>query len=191
MFRLFNLRRWPFWLKLTVTISVALLAVQILHVSALELRAREEADARLRDYLTQTALTRRERLETELQNAFSTITEASTAAYLRPRLLRLLQITGTPSGADIVARSEATDLLNFRLVANGIFEYVRVLTPEGIVAASVFPEDMPADQRELLAVTWLSRRAGRADARRESAPDRLYDGRRPESGRSRAAYRVR
>lgn len=150
MLRLFNLRRWPFWLKLTVTISVTLLAVQILHVSALELRAREEADARLRDYLTQTALTRRERLETELQNAFSTITEASTAAYLRPRLLRLLQITGTPSGADIVARSEATDLLNFRLVANGIFEYVRVLTPEGIVAASVFPEDMPADQRELV-----------------------------------------
>jgi GAF domain-containing protein len=49
-----------------------------------------------------------------------------------------------------VARSEATDLLNFRLVANGIFEYVRVLTPEGIVAASVFPEDMPADQRELV-----------------------------------------
>jgi GAF domain-containing protein len=150
MLRLFNLRQWPFWLKLTVTISLALLAVQMLHVSAMELRAREEADARLRDYLTQTALTRRERLETELQNAFNTITEASTAAYLRPRLLRLLQITGTPSGADIVARSEATDLLNFRLVANGVFEYVRVLTPEGIVAASVFPEDMPADQRELV-----------------------------------------
>lgn len=150
MLRLLNLRRWPFWLKLAMAMAVALLAVQILHITAFELQAREEADARLRDYLVQTAVTRRERLETELQNAFSTITEASTAAYLRPRLLRLLQITGTPSGADIVARSEATDLLNFRLVANGIFEYVRVLTPEGIVAASVFPADMPAEQRELV-----------------------------------------
>jgi GAF domain-containing protein len=150
MLRLLNLRHWPFWLKLAMAMAVALLAVQILHVTAFELQAREEADARLRDYLVQTAVTRRERLETELENAFSTITEASTAAYLRPRLLRLLQITGTPSGADIVARSEATDLLNFRLVANGIFEYVRVLTPEGIVAASVFPADMPAEQRELV-----------------------------------------
>ena len=49
-----------------------------------------------------------------------------------------------------MARSEATDLLNFRLVANGVFEYVRVLTPEGIVAASIFPADMAADQRELV-----------------------------------------
>lgn len=150
MLRIFNLRRWPFWVKLAVTLAVVLLAALLLLVSAFELQAREEADARLRDYLVQTALTRRERLETELQNAFTTITEASTAAYLRPRLLRLLQITGTPSGADIVARSEATDLLNFRLVANGVFEYVRVLTPEGIVAASVFPADMPAELRELV-----------------------------------------
>ena len=81
MLRLLNLRRWPFWLKLAMTISVALVAVQILHVSAYEIQAREEADARLRDYLIQTALTRRERLETELQNAFTTITEASSAAY--------------------------------------------------------------------------------------------------------------
>jgi GAF domain-containing protein len=150
MLRLFNLRHWPFWFKLTMTLAVVLLAALLLLVSAFEIQAREEADARLEDYLLQTALTRRERLEAELQNAFSTITEASTAAYLRPRLLRLLQITGTPSGADIVARSEATDLLNFRLVANGVFEYVRVLTPEGIVAASVFPADMPPELRELV-----------------------------------------
>lgn len=150
MLRLFNLRRWPFWFKLTTMLAVVLLAALLLLVSAFEIQAREEADVRLRDYLLQTALTRRERLESELQNAFSTITEASTAAYLRPRLLRLLQITGTPSGADIVARSEATDLLNFRLVANGVFEYVRVLTPEGIVAASVFPAEMPQELRELV-----------------------------------------
>lgn len=150
MLRFFNPRRWPFWSKIAVGLTVVLLATLALLVSAFEIQAREEADSRLRAYLVQTALTRGQRLEQELRNAFSTITEASTASYLRPRLLRLLQITGTPSGADIVARSEATDLLNFRLVANGVFEYVRVLTPEGIVAASVFPPNMQAGQRELV-----------------------------------------
>jgi GAF domain-containing protein len=150
LIRLFNARHWSFWLKLTAGIAVVVAIAAVLLIAAFESRADAVSKERLREYVAQTALTRRERLEQDLQNAFATIAEASQAAYLRPRLLRLLQITGTPSGADIVARSEATDLLNFRLVQNGIFEYVRVLTLDGIVAASVFSADMPSDQRELV-----------------------------------------
>lgn len=150
MIKYLNPRRWPYWLKLTVALIAVLQFAVVIFTSAIEVQARAESDERLRQYLQQTAVTRRERLQLEIDNAFSTMVDAATAAYLRPRLLRLLQIKGTPSGADIVARSEATDLLRFRLVENDVFEYVRVLTPEGVVAASIFPPDMPAEQRDLV-----------------------------------------
>ncbi|MBK8136012.1 MAG: GAF domain-containing protein [Anaerolineae bacterium] len=150
MIALLNPRGWPYWLKLTLTLVIVLAATSLFLISSFEAQAREEADDRLRQYLQQTALTRRERLQAEIENAFVTFADVANAAYLRPRLLRVLQFSGTPSGADIVARIEATDLLRFRLVENDIFEYVRVLTPEGIVAASVFTADMPAEQREVV-----------------------------------------
>lgn len=148
--RLLNPRRWPYYVKLGVSVAVMAIVVAIVFINAYEVQARVADEARLRDYVQQTALTRRQRLEAELENAFNVISDAAQAAYLRPRLLRLLQITGTPSGADIVARTEATDLLRFRLVDNGIFEYVRILTPEGIVAASVYPPTMPESERDLV-----------------------------------------
>ena len=150
MIKYLNPRRWPYWLKLTVAVIAVLQFAVVIFISAIEVQARAESDERLRQYLQQTAVTRRERLQLEIDNAFSTMVDAATAAYLRPRLLRVLQIKGTPSGADIVARSEATDLLRFRLVENDVFEYVRVLTPDGVVAASIFPPDMPAEQRDLV-----------------------------------------
>lgn len=148
--RILNPRNWPYWFKLTLSMFLILLTGFVLLLNAYEVRARAEAETLLREYLQQEALTRKDRLENELQSAFSTIREAAGVAYLRPRLLRMLNITGTPSVADIVARSEATDLLRFRLVENNIFEYVRVLTPEGVVVASVFPPEMPAEQRDLV-----------------------------------------
>lgn len=170
-----NPRQWPYWLKLAAILLAFVLVSRTLVINAFEAAAEVEAESRLRDFVYEAAVTRAERIEDAIENAFNTIENAAAGAYLRPRLLRLLQIIGTPSGADIVARSEATDLLRFRLIESGLFEYVRVVTPEGVIAASVYPLDDESPQHEIIG-TDISRSTafrGAIDAQTLGEPQRL------------------
>lgn len=150
MITLLNARRWALVTKLSVAFGFAFIFMIVLFVVAYESRVQAETERQLRDYVLQTAITRRTRLESELQQALDSLAEASQASYLRPRLLRVIRITGTPTGADIVSRSEATDLIRFRLVENRLFDNVRVLTLEGIVTISAQPTDIPSADLDLV-----------------------------------------
>lgn len=145
-----NMRRWALGTKLAVAFSFAFIFMIILFVTAYESKIRTETETQLRNYVLQTALTRRARLEGELQQALDSLAEASQASYLRPRLLRVIRITGTPTGADIVSRAEATDLIRFRLIENKLFDNVRVLTLQGVVSISAQPTDLPASDLDLV-----------------------------------------
>lgn len=147
---LFNTRQWSLVTKLMVAFSLAFVFMIVLFVFAYESKVRNETESQLRDYILQTALTRRARLEGELQQALDSLVEASQASYLRPRLLRVIRITGTPTGADIVSRTEATDLIRFRLIENRLFDNVRVLTLEGIVTISAKQNDIEASELDLV-----------------------------------------
>lgn len=170
-----NPRQWPYWLKLAAILLAFVIVSRTLVINAFESAAEAEAEGRLRDFVYETALTRAARIEGAVGNALDTIGNAASTAYLRPRLLRLLQITGTPSSSDIVARSEATDLLRFRLIENGLFEYVRVVSLDGVIAASVHPLDAQVAESEVVGVDVSRSQAfiGAIDAQTLGEPQRL------------------
>lgn len=145
-----NFRRWSLWTKLLVAFGFAFATMIILFAVAYENEVRTDDEEQLRAYILQTANTRRERLEANLDKAFDSLAEASQASYLRPRLLRVIRITGTPTGADIVSRAEATDLIRFRLIENDLFDNVRVLTLQGIVTISAQPTEAPVSELDLV-----------------------------------------
>ena len=99
MLRILNLRLWPFWLKITVMLSVVLLSALLLLVSAFEIQAREEADSRLRDYFVRPLRgVSGWKLSLKMPSVRS---PKNRRRHLRNRLLSLLQLNDTPSGADI------------------------------------------------------------------------------------------
>lgn len=147
---LLNARRWSLTAKLAVGFGFAFVFMIFLFVFAYESKIRAETEQQLRDYILQTALTRRARVEDGLQQALDSLAEASQASYLRPRLLRVIRITGTPTGADIVSRAEATDLIRFRLIENNLFDNVRVLSLNGTVTISAQQTDIQAADLDLV-----------------------------------------
>lgn len=150
MITLFNARRWALVTKLSVAFGFAFLFMIVLFVVAYESKVQAETERQLREYVLQTAITRRTRLESELQQALDSLAEAAQSSYLQPRLLRVIRIIGTPTGADIVSRAEATDLIRFRLIENRLFDNVRVLTLEGIVTISAQPTDVTAAELDVV-----------------------------------------
>jgi GAF domain-containing protein len=145
-----NARHWSLVTKLSVAFGFAFVFIIGLFVVAYESKVATETERQLRDYVLQTAITRRTRLESELQQTLDSLSEASQSSYLRPRLLRVIRIIGTPTGADIVSRAEATDLIRFRLIENKLFDNVRVLTLEGIVTISAQSPTIQASDLDLV-----------------------------------------
>lgn len=145
-----NPRLWPMATKLGVVFGVVVFSLLVMLIVAYEARIRAQNEADLQNFILQTALTRRARLEGALQQTLDSLAEASQASYLRPRLLRVIRITGTPTGADIVSRAEATDLLRFRLIENELFDNIRVLTLQGIVTISAQPTGTQLSELDLV-----------------------------------------
>ncbi len=150
LFNALNVRRWSLATKLLVAFGFSFVFMIIVFASAYESEVQKQTEQQLRNYVLQTAITRRARLEAALQQALDSLAEASQASYLRPRLLRVIRITGTPTGADIVSRAEATDLLRFRLIENNLFDNIRVLTLQGIVTISAQQSNIQLSELDLV-----------------------------------------